>query len=143
MNSDMFPRSRIKRRVETQADENQMVDRLQLNIAAPLHENYPRELNHVLTVIFTYTEQDSLGQYNVAEEILRHTMVSYVCQPQHRQNPVGIALIRTPTPFPWPLSPLTHIKQRALRHRPSPQTHHTTLIQRASRDPAHLTHELP
>ncbi|KAF9032358.1 hypothetical protein BJ165DRAFT_1535052 [Panaeolus papilionaceus] len=101
----MFPRSRMRRRVETEADEDRMADRLQLDIEQDSLArrntksagvtvfrgvSFDDWLRLFMQYCFILTKR---GQYDVAEEILRHIMVSNAYQPQDRQNSIRIALI--------------------------------------------------
>jgi len=104
----MFPRHR-KRREETEADEDNMASRLQLDLERDsLNRKSARNgqkgdavdnfrgvsfddwLRLIVQYCFVLTKQD---QYETADEILRHIMVSSAYQARERQDSIRLALI--------------------------------------------------
>ncbi|KAF9034940.1 hypothetical protein BJ165DRAFT_1512323 [Panaeolus papilionaceus] len=57
------------------------------------------------------------GQYDVAEEIPRHIILSDTHQPQDQQSAIRITLISTTNPSLSPLSSLTHTTHSTQRPR--------------------------
>ncbi|EDR04660.1 uncharacterized protein LACBIDRAFT_304399 [Laccaria bicolor S238N-H82] len=106
----MFPRShRKKQKVETEADEDRMALRLQLDLE---HDSMSRKatkgevqigkvdvfrgisfddwLKLFMQYCFLLTRQ---GQYDIADEILRHILVSNAYQARERQDSIRLAII--------------------------------------------------
>ncbi|KAF8812960.1 TPR-like protein [Phlegmacium glaucopus] len=105
----MFPRARMKRREETEADEDRMASRLQLDLerdslARKLAKSgqkgdavddfrgvsFDDWLRLFMQYCFVLTKQD---QYETADEILRHIMVSNAYQAKERQDSIRLALM--------------------------------------------------
>ncbi|PPQ91090.1 hypothetical protein CVT25_013128 [Psilocybe cyanescens] len=105
----MFPRSRARKQVATEADEERMASRLQLDLerdslarkSAKSGEkivgvnifrgiSFDDWLRIFMQYCFMLTRR---GQYDTAEEILRHIMVSNAYQAKERQDSIRLALI--------------------------------------------------
>lgn len=106
----MFPRShRKKQKVETEADEDRMASRLQLDLERDSMSrkatkgdaqigkvdvfrgiSFDDWLKLFMQYCFLLTRR---GQYDVADEILRHIMVSNAYQARERQDSIRLAII--------------------------------------------------
>ncbi|RDB18196.1 Transcription factor tau subunit sfc4 [Hypsizygus marmoreus] len=101
----MFPRSRRKQETQNEADEDRMASRLHLDLE---HDTLSRKsardkavdvfrgvsfadwLRLITQYCFLLTTR---GQYEVADEILRHILVSNAYQARERQDTIRLALI--------------------------------------------------
>ncbi|KDR78033.1 hypothetical protein GALMADRAFT_245006 [Galerina marginata CBS 339.88] len=105
----MFPRNRPRKQAQTEADEDQMASRLQLDLeldslarkSAKSGEkpgavnifrgiSFDNWLRLFMQYCFTLTKR---GQYDTADDILRHVMVSNAYQAKERQDSIRLALI--------------------------------------------------
>ncbi|PPQ68724.1 hypothetical protein CVT26_003630 [Gymnopilus dilepis] len=105
----MFPRSRPRKHVSQEANEDEMVSRLQLDLErdsiarksakAGQHPgavnvfrgvSFDDWLRLFMQYCFTLTKR---GQYEVADEVLRHIMLSNAYQAKERQDSIRLALI--------------------------------------------------